>query len=347
MNNEVHTNRLESEIAGWNSKEDRLKKLFKSSSSLENSLLKEKLRFYESILLKYKNTNQLDERTALQIIRNERNALIKKIYPDRFRQYFYKLMSKIVAERINARKESREELISNQLLTDNLERSGFKEAYNKVNRYMRLGQDKFTVPISYYLNEHEQMNHSLHFIKNEQGHYDFKGFNSSLHHQNGNNETRQYYFDVDEVKAFNSEQAYELLSGRAVLTARTWKQLDFNQKGVDNNYQLEEFHESYGFNIEKSVSQLFLKTSDQSEINSLIDSLKEGRREAVTLTKEGTECKDYIEANPQHKCLNIYNENLRKVTVESLFRVKRDLPLKLQSSLKLEDNKVKSKCRKI
>lgn len=27
MNNEFHANRLESEIAGWNSKEDRLKKL--------------------------------------------------------------------------------------------------------------------------------------------------------------------------------------------------------------------------------------------------------------------------------------------------------------------------------
>lgn len=346
MNNDFRSNRLEPEIAEWNSKEERLKKLFKSTASLENSLLKEKLKFYESILLKYKNTGHLDERTVLQIIKSERNNLIKKVYSSLFQQYFYLVMKLLIWKRISAKNQVREELKNNQSLSDNLKRTGFKDLYNRVERHMKLGHNKFTVPISYYLNEKEQINHSLDFIKNEQGYYDFNGFKSNLRNHN-NGENRDYYFNIDEVKIFNAEQAYELLSGRAVLTAGTWKQFDLNQKEDNGNYRLKEFPEVYGYSIEKNVSELSLKISNQLEMKLLIDSLKDGRREEATLTKEGSEKKVFIEANPQNKCLNIYNENLRKVSVESLFKVKREAAVKLQPSLKKQECQVKSKCRKI
>ena len=44
-----HVNRIETEALEWNSKEDRLRKLFKSSPLIEKSLLKEKLKWCENL----------------------------------------------------------------------------------------------------------------------------------------------------------------------------------------------------------------------------------------------------------------------------------------------------------
>lgn len=333
-----HVNRIEIEALEWNSKEDRLRKLFKSSPLIEKSLSKEKLKWCENMLVKYRKNNHLEERSALQIIKNERNNLIKLVYPSRAGQVFYKVINFLILEKINAKVLIRDELKNNRSLEVKLKRAGFNDALNKAERYMRLGQAKFTVPVSYYLNENERIDHALQFKKDELGYYQFEGFKTSLHDKSNSMENRQHYFSVDDVSFFNAKQSYDLLSGRAVLTDGTWKQFDLNDKDADCNYRIKEFPESYGYSVEKALSPLNI--ADQFEFASLTASLKDGRREEVLLLKEGGEQKIFIEANPQYKSLNIYNESLKKININDVLDNKKNEALKLQGK-KVESRPVK------
>lgn len=327
-----HVNRIVTEAAQWNSKEERLRKLFKSSPSLDNSLLKEKLRWCENMLTKYRNTNHLEERSALQIIKSERSNLIKQVYPNRYGQFFYKLLNLLVLEKVKAKIQISDELKNNRSVENKLKDAGFTNVFSKAERYMKLGQAKFTVPVSYYLNEKERIDHSLDFKKDDSGFYQFEGFKTRLHDHIKLSENREHYFSVDEPGTFNAVQAYDLLSGRAVFDEGSWKQLDLNDRDSDGNYKTKEFPQSYGYNIEKALSQLPLKILDQLALSELITSLKDGRREEAILLKDGQEQKVFIEANPQYRSLNIYSESLKKISLSNV-----------QDSIKNENVKLEAK----
>ena len=220
-----YVNRIEIESAEWNSREDRLRKLFKSSPSIEKSLSKEKLRWCERILVKYGKTDHLEEQSALYIIKNERSYLIKQVYSNKYGQFFYKVLNLLILKKVNAKIQVRDELKSNRSLVDKLKLAGFSSAFNKAEHYMRLGQQKFTVPVSYYLNEKERIEHSLSFKKDDLGYYEFKGFTSRLHDHSRASEYRKHYFSEEQGNSFNSVQAYNLLSGRAVFHEESWRKL--------------------------------------------------------------------------------------------------------------------------
>lgn len=129
------------------------------------------------------------------------------------------------------------------------------------------------------------------------------------------NEERSYYFKTNEENNFSLKEVYNLLAGRSVKRDEKWFQFDLNDKDVDGNYRLKEFQESYGYSIEKDLSRLSLKISDPSELTAMISSLKEGSREEVTILADQTEQKIFIEADPHHKCLIVYSENLKKVSL--------------------------------
>jgi len=76
MNNSL-VNRVEAELNQWRSREERFSKLFSFSLSNNRALLKEKLDYYDRIAAKYKGTQDLDERFALRVLRQERNRIEK------------------------------------------------------------------------------------------------------------------------------------------------------------------------------------------------------------------------------------------------------------------------------
>lgn len=64
------------------------------------------------------------------------------------------------------------------------------------------------------------------------------------------------------------------------------------------------------------MQQLPLKELlNKSEANNLQDALKQGSRQSVSFVKDGNEQRYYIEANPQFKSVNIYDEHSRKITL--------------------------------
>lgn len=164
------------------------------------------------------------------------------------------------------------------------------------------------------------MDFSLYFKKEESGLYQFDGFKAGLHDSSKTVQNRSHYFAADEPGIFSSKKAYDMLSGRAVLEKGTWRQFDFSDKDAAGSYRIKQFPDAYEYDIEKALAALPLTADSRRQIFSVINALKEGSREAVFVEKKGVVQKLLIEADPQHKFLNIYDQGLKKVTLSALLK---------------------------
>ena len=70
----------------------------------------------------------------------------------------------------------------------------------------------------------------------------------------------------------------------------------------------------------------------------MIESLRRGNRQSVTIVKEGAEQKVFIEANPKFKTLNVYDQNMQRI--QSLSQKEKAAP---QQSVKQDSKKESQK----
>jgi hypothetical protein len=316
MNEQLPINRVEMELSQWRSREERFSKLFFFSLSNNRSLLKEKLHHYECIATKYKGSQNLDERFALRMLKQERQKVLKQLYPNLLVRLIRKVLVAPLIEQISVRQDLKETEQNNQSLHDKVQRIGFTNLSARIEQQIRQGQDKFVIPVSYYINEKERLDHELSFVKDQGGYYQFEGYKTSLQNDSKPEESRQHYFKTQEGHYVDTTQAYNLLAGRAVQKGGSWMQFDLNDKYSNGNYCIKEFQSGYGYDIEKVLQQLPLKElSSKTEADKLQNALEQGSRHSVILIKDGSEHRFYIEANPQFKSVNIYDEHSRKVTL--------------------------------
>lgn len=318
MNEQLPVNRVEMELSQWRSREERFSKLFSFSFSNHRSLLKEKLHHYERIATKYKSSQNTDEQFALRILKQEKNKVLKQLYPNLLVRLVRKVFVAPLIEQIAVRQDQKKAEQNSQSLHDQVQRVGFRNLSASIDQQIRQGQEQFTIPHSYYINEKERLDHELSFVKDERGHYQFEGYKTALQNESKPEESRQHYFKMQEGHYVDTIQAYNLLAGRSVQKEGTWMQLDLNDKDSNGNYRVKEFHSGYGYNLEKVLQQLPLKElSNKIEADKLKDSLKQGSRQSITLIKNGKGHRFFIEANPQFKSVNIYDEHSRKVTLST------------------------------
>lgn len=162
------------------------------------------------------------------------------------------------------------------------------------------------------------LDHQLSFVKDQNGWYQLDGYKTVLANESKPGERRHQFFNMQQGHEVNSIESYNLLSGRSVQVANTWMQLDFNDKDPKGNYRIKQFHSNYGYDLEKVLQQLPLKELDnKEEENKLREALKNGSRISVSFIKDGNEQHFYIEANPQFKSINIYDEHSRKITLQT------------------------------
>ncbi|TRX30275.1 hypothetical protein FNW52_20350, partial [Flavobacterium sp. ZT3R18] len=309
MNEPLPVNRVETELSQWRSREERFSKLFSFSLSNNRTLLKEKLHHYERIAAKYKSSQNLDERFALRMLKQEKNRILKQLYPNLLVRLVRKVLVAPLIEQISIRQDLKEVEQNSQSLHDLVQRIGFRDLSARIDQQISQGQDQFSIPVSYYINEKERLDHQLTFVKDQAGHYQFEGYKTALQNESKPEETRQHYFKMQEDYSIDTTQAYNLLAGRAIQKEGSWIQLDLNDKDSNGNYLIKEFHSGYGYDLEKAVQQLPLKElSNKTEADKLQDALKQGSRQSVILIKNGNEHRFYIEANPQFKLVNIYDE---------------------------------------
>ncbi|MXN91174.1 hypothetical protein GR160_08015 [Flavobacterium sp. Sd200] len=152
---------------------------------------------------------------------------------------------------------------------------------------------------------------------------DLEGYRATLHVEGKPEEKRQHYFGMKYGHEINPTQAYNLLLGRAIEKDGKWLQFDLNDKDAQGNFRVKEFHSGYGYDLDKSLQSLPLRDhKNGAEIAAIKQQLLQGQRVEVSFLKDGNERRYFIEANPQHKSVNIYDEHSRKISLNTALSAK-------------------------
>jgi hypothetical protein len=152
--------------------------------------------------------------------------------------------------------------------------------------------------------------------------YFFNKYDLTLKQENSPEIMSQTFY-LNKESNITLKEAYNLMSGRAVnkdLTNKegqiynAWVQLDMKNTDQNGNYKMKQFHQNYGFDLEKSLSKLPNKElSNEQDKAALLNSLHKGNKQSVTFLQNGNEQRHFIEANPQFKSINIYDSNMQRL----------------------------------
>lgn len=211
-------------------------------------------------------------------------------------------------------------------LKEGLKYLGFGEGLNdKLAENIRKKQDQFQLKTENQYGD-DKVSYVLDFKRgSESDMYFFNRYSATIKNEAGE-EKKQSFFPKKNA-GITAKEAYNLLNGRAVnkdLTNKegqpynAWLQIDWAQKDNHGNYKFRTIHEGYGYNLEKELQRYPIKDlNDITWKERLMQSLERGNLHQVTFIKGDKEEKMHIEANPQFKTLNVYDENLQKVFQEN------------------------------
>lgn len=207
-------------------------------------------------------------------------------------------------------------------LQDNIKYHGFGETLNpELEGQLQKGNAEFSLPFKAEVNKRE-MEATLHFKKSDTTDmYFFNKYDART--KNEKDETIAQTFYINKGSGVTLKEAYNLLNGRAVHKELTdkqdqkytaWIQLDFNSKDKNGNYERKQFHQNYGYDLKEALSHYPIKELiKEDDMKSLVRSLEKGNIQMVTLEIPGKDVKVFIEANPQYKSVNLYNNKMQSL----------------------------------
>ena len=218
-----------------------------------------------------------------------------------------------------------------QYLKDNIKYMGFGETLKaELERNMGEGKGEFQLHFKAEINK-KPFEATLNFRKSDSTDmYFFNNYNASLEKSNGEKNEQTFY--LNKGKGVTAKEAYNLLDGRAVhkdLTTKegqpykAWIQLDFENKDKNNNFEVKQFHENYGYDLKTAVEKFAVaELNDPEKAKTLMQSLEKGNVQSVTIEKDGNSHKMFMEADPQYKKITMYDSNMKMVAKESLEQYK-------------------------
>lgn len=90
--------------------------------------------------------------------------------------------------------------------------------------------------------------------------------------------------------------------------------LDFKETDARGNFKQLQYGKNYGFDLEEQLKKHPIKELANDDFKKdLIDSLRKGNVQSATFIKDGQEVKQFIEANPQYKNINLYDANMQRL----------------------------------
>jgi len=154
-------------------------------------------------------------------------------------------------------------------------------------------------------------------MENDKVNYVVKDFQRTF-----NNPAVTQTFYVENGKGFTAGQAANLIQGRAVyrddlanaagMSYKAWVTLDLNNaKDRHGNFLSKHYHDpSYGFDLGKVLDQFNIKElNDPAKREKLEESLRQGDRPLVTVSRDGGEMKLHLETSPRYSQVNLFQEN--------------------------------------
>ena len=314
MENEK-SNRVESAVQAWKEKEERFRKIFSIDMSSNKALLREKLRDYKQIAIRFRDTSDQEERLTLIALKQERRQIERRAYPNRFIRLFRKVFVNPIRNFKIRRQQKQLELNNHLSVNDQLRSVGMSEHMGTVAKRMRNGESEFSVPVSYYINEDKRVENNLFFEQNGLGEYKLVSNNVRLKNELAPDLSRQQNFKLEDGMRVDAVQSYNLLEGRSVHKDGKWITLDLNDRDTSGNFRIKEFPQSYGYDLPKALNELpIVEMKSATEREKLVQDLKDGKRREVTI--ENRKC--FVEANPQFRTVNIYDEKSQQLSKAEL-----------------------------
>ncbi len=173
----------------------------------------------------------------------------------------------------------------------------------------------------------EKLEAKLHFSKSQTSDMYFaNNYLATLTKSNLEKVSQLIY--LEKGNGLTQKETYNLLSGRSVNTDlknkegekyNAWIKLDFSQKEPNGNYKVNQYHEAYKYDLAATLGKYQIKElQDETQKERIMQSLQRGNKQQVTFEKNGVAEKLWIEANPQFKSLNIYDDQNKKVYVQNV-----------------------------
>lgn len=209
-----------------------------------------------------------------------------------------------------------------EYLKDNLKYLGFGEKQHEaLEASLKEGKESFQLHYAAEMNK-KKLEATLHFRRSDSSDmYFLNSYKASLERSNGEKVDQTFY--LNKGKGVTAKEAYNLLEGRAVhkeLTTKAgepyeaWIQLDFENKDKHNNHEVKQYHENYAYDLKEALSRFPIQELDAGDKEkSLLQSLQKGNLQSVTLVANGEGLRVFVEANPQYKTVNIYNEKMQRL----------------------------------
>lgn len=210
-----------------------------------------------------------------------------------------------------------------EYLRDQLKYTGFGDALeSELKEKMQKEEPNFTLTHNtQYGNDTAAA--TLNFNKSKESDmYFFNSYKVELQKENSKENLEQTFY-INKGSNITMKEAYNLMEGRSVnkdLTNKdgelynVWLQIDFKQSESNGNFKLNHYHQNYGYDLEATLSKHPIKELETPKYKEdLINSLKKGNLQSATFQKEGNEIKQYIEASPQFKTINVYDSNLQRI----------------------------------
>lgn len=218
-----------------------------------------------------------------------------------------------------------------EYLKDQLKYTGFGETFEaELKENMLKGEKDFKIIHTGVMNNgvpnKDTLTVELNFKKSDQTDmYFFNSYHVNLQKEENKRGLEQTFYINKDSSNITMKEAYNLMEGRSVNkdlknkegeVYNAWIKFDFKEADADSagNFKMNHYHQNYGYDLEASLSKHSIKELDTPKFKEdLLSSLKKGNLQSVTFVVGGVESKQYVEANPQFKTLNVYDANLQRI----------------------------------
>lgn len=164
---------------------------------------------------------------------------------------------------------------------------------------------------------------ALNFKKSEQSDmYFFNSYDMAIQKEGKPVEFSQTFY-INRDNNTTAKEAYNLMEGRSVNkdlknkegeVYNCWLKMNFTEADEKGNFKLNHYHQNYGYDLEASLAKHSIKELETPKYKEdLLNSLKKGNVQSVTFVVGGEERKQFVEANPHFKTVNVYDDSMVRV----------------------------------
>jgi hypothetical protein len=287
--------------------------------------------YFNSILDVYKQIDYAEKSEKQLVINPDANGL----YNSEGNSFTDELINHIEGNQLSLFNKQLKTNVMNkenlQYLTDNIKYMGFGENHKAdLEKSMAEGKAEFQLVHRAEINK-KPFEATMNFRKSDSSDmYFFNNYHASLEKSNGEKAEQTFY--LNKGKGVTGKEAYNLLDGRAVQKDlvtkegqpyKAWIQLDLENKDKNNNFEVKQFHENYGYDLKAAIEKFAVaEMKDPEKEKALMQSLQKGNVQSVTIEKDCSSHKMFIEANPQYKNVTLYDSNMKMVAKESMEQYK-------------------------